>query len=482
MKLSNFLPLVLLSFVILATGWQQANPYTRAKHQGKLTVAMRATPAVFYPHKDGYAGFEYELVEAFARKLNLALDIQIYPNAEQMEAAVLTGKAHLAAGNLGITQARQKKFTLSQPIQTAEQLVIYRTGLLRPKTWQDIPPTSSLAVLASSTEAQMLRQQQEDFPQLNWLETSQLTASDLLHLIQANELDYIFINSQDFSVNRFYFSRAGLAFNAATTEITWLFKQQQNSELAALANQFLTQATEEGLLENLYQRYYKHENQLNFAGAQIFLRRIKTTLPTYIDDFKLAAEQTGLDWHLLAALSFQESHWLPLAKSPTGVRGIMMLTQITADELKVDRLDAKESIAGGARYLKSLLNRIPSSVTGEHRLFMAMAAYNVGMGHLMDARRITQQQGFNPNIWEDVSKHLLLLSQRKWYKNTRYGYARGYEAVAYVENIRRYQQILLWQQISPDNLVEETKAKTSNLVLETAFQQIPRLEKVFNQP
>lgn len=479
MKLSDFLSFLVLASVTFVTSWQLSDPHTRAMHQGKLTVAMRSTPAVYYPHKEGYAGFEYELVEAFARELNLVLEIQTYANAEEMEAAVSSGKAHLAAGNLGITHARQKNFTLSQPIQTAEQLVIYRTGLLRPKTWQDIPSTSSLAVLALSTEAQVLRQQQEDFPQLNWLETNQFTASDLLHLIQTNELDYAFINSQDFSVSSFYFPRAGLAFNAATTETAWLFQQQKNSKLAALANQFLTQAAESGLLENLRQDYYRHESQLNFAGAQIFLRRIKTTLPTYIEDFKLAAKRTGLDWHLLAALSFQESHWLPLARSPTGVRGIMMLTQITADELKVDRLDAKESIEGGARYLQSLLSRIPSGVTGKDRLFMAMAAYNVGMGHLLDARKITQQQGFNPNLWEDVSKHLLLLSQRKWYKNTRYGYARGYEAVAYVENIRRYQQILLWQQISPDNLVEETKAKTSSLALETAFQQIPQQKTEF---
>lgn len=480
MNPTNLFTLLLLSLVTLATGWQQASSLGMAKYEGKLKVAMRNTPAVFYQHQGGYAGFEYELVEEFAHQLGLELEITTYPNAKQMEHALQQGKAHMAAGSLGLTNERAVHFHASQPLQSSEQLLVYRAGYFKPRNWQDITATSTLAVLDRSAEAEALAAvQATSHPGLSWLETKQLDVAYLLQLIHEGELDYAFINAQDFNINRFRYPRINLAFRHQTTNLVWLFNAQQNNSLQQAANQFIHTANDSGFLEATRQRYYSHEDYLHFAGAQLFLRRIQTTLRFYEDHFKLAAEKTGLDWQLLAALSFQESHWLPLARSPTGVRGIMMLTRATANELQVNRLNAKESIDGGARYLKSLISRISQQVQGEDRLLMAMAAYNVGLGHLEDARRITQGQGFNPNKWADVAKHLPLLTQRKWYRNTRFGYARGHEAVTYVENIRRYKQILNWHQLgqlSLSSTVAEQAALTGQAIqLETAFYKMPAL-------
>jgi membrane-bound lytic murein transglycosylase F len=131
---------------------------------------------------------------------------------------------------------------------------------------------------------------------------------------------------------------------------------------------------------------------------------------------------------------------------------MMMLTLATAKDMKVkSRLDPEQSISGGSRYYSSLLRRIPARIQSPDRQWMAMAAYNVGLGHLEDARKITERQGYNPDLWVDVKKHLPLLRQKKYYKNTRYGYARGDEAVNYVDNIRRYYDTLVWleEQTSP---------------------------------
>lgn len=473
MNLTNLFTLLLLSLVTLAAGWQQTSSLKLATYQGKLSVAMRLSPAVFYEHEAAGAGFEYELVKGFADQLGLQLDVQLYANAEQMEEAVLTGKAHLAAGNLGLTQSRAANFLTSQALETSGQLVVYRAGYFKPRSWQDITATSSLAVLSKSAEAQALASAQEAHPNLSWLETNQLDAAQLLQLVHEGELDYALVNTQDFNINRFHFSRLSQAFaGEASTQLVWLFNQQKGSSLAEAANNFISQATASGLLAATRQKYYGYENYLNFTGAQLFLRRIATNLSQYESHFKEAAAANDLDWTLLAALSFQESHWLPLARSPTGVRGIMMLTQATANELQVDRLNAQESIEGGARYLKSLLTRIPQQVKGEQRLLLAMAAYNIGLGHVEDARRLTQGQGFNPNLWEDVAKHLPLLTQRKWYSRTRYGYARGHEAVTYVENIRRYTQILKWHQLSQPNQLKLAN-QLEAAQLETAFQLVP---------
>jgi membrane-bound lytic murein transglycosylase F len=163
--------------------------------------------------------------------------------------------------------------------------------------------------------------------------------------------------------------------------------------------------------------------------------------------FQEVALAYDLDWRLLAAIGYQESHWDPDAASVTGVRGVMMLTQRTATQLGVtDRLDPEQSIEGGARYFKQMRKRLPGRIPEPDRSWMALAAYNMGMGHLRDARKLTQQQGGNPDRWQDVNERLPLLSQEKYYRETRYGYARGYEARQYVENIRRYYDALIWME------------------------------------
>ena len=122
-----------------------------------------------------------------------------------------------------------------------------------------------------------------------------------------------------------------------------------------------------------------------------------------------------------------------------------MLTRRTANQLGVtDRLNPGQSIEGGARYFQRLLGRIPKRIPEPDRSWMAMAAYNLGMGHLEDVRVLTERQGGNPDLWEDVSRRLELLSQEQWHQQTRYGFARGYEAKQYVENIRSYYDILIW--------------------------------------
>jgi membrane-bound lytic murein transglycosylase F len=168
-------------------------------------------------------------------------------------------------------------------------------------------------------------------------------------------------------------------------------------------------------------------------------------LPQYQYYFQLAAMLYDIDWRLLAAIGYQESHWSASAVSAYGVEGIMMLTNDTADFLDVkDRTDPKQSIDGGARYFKQRLNLISDNIPEPDRTWFALASYNVGIGHLEDARQLTIQQGGNPDKWMDVKQRLPLLMEEKWHQQTKYGYARGKEPVQYVENIRSYYDLLVW--------------------------------------
>jgi membrane-bound lytic murein transglycosylase F len=158
------------------------------------------------------------------------------------------------------------------------------------------------------------------------------------------------------------------------------------------------------------------------------------------------ALKNGLDWRLIAAISYQESHWRPRAKSPTGVRGMMMLTQPTAKEVGVtNRLDAQQSLEGGAHYFLKLHQRLPEEIQEPDRTWFTLAAYNVGWGHLEDAREITHFQGGDANRWVDVKERLPLLERKEWYKYTKHGYARGNEPVTYVQRIRHYYEVLAWR-------------------------------------
>jgi len=193
----------------------------------------------------------------------------------------------------------------------------------------------------------------------------------------------------------------------------------------------------------------------------MFNKRIKSRLPKYEKLFKEAGEKYGIPWYVLAAQSYQESHWNPRAKSFTGVRGLMMLTLSTAKQLGVkNRLDPRESIMGGAKHLKQMIKNVSKEVNGENRLKFALAAYNVGMGHVKDAQTLAKRIGLNQNIWNDLRIVLPLLSQKRYYKSLKYGYARGSEPVKYVSAIYDYENILQKHSKNKEKEKQEEKEKS----------------------
>ena len=185
------------------------------------------------------------------------------------------------------------------------------------------------------------------------------------------------------------------------------------------------------------------DKYLNQVEMNIFTKKIDKRLPKYIDYFKKHTRNSIFSWELIAAISYQESHWNHKAVSSTKVKGLMMLTKDTANYIGIkNRLDPNESVYGGVKYLENIFKRLPKSILGSDRIWMTLAAYNVGLGHLEDARVITERFGLNPNYWSDVKKHLPLLRLKKFYKKTKYGYARGNEPVKYVARIQAYLNVI----------------------------------------
>lgn len=242
----------------------------------------------------------------------------------------------------------------------------------------------------------------------------------------------------------------------------WYLPNSSYSELQAAVLDFMNHANETGLISRIEEKYFNHLAHFDYVDIQSYLTAIKSVLPRYQSLFE--KYRGDLEWQMLAAIAYQESHWDPNATSPTGVRGMMMLTRDTADRMKItDRTNAEQSIRAGSEYLHMLMSQVPETVPKEDRIWYGLAAYNMGLGHLLDVRRLTKQLGGNPDNWLDVKKNLPLLAEKRHYSGLKYGYARGFEAFQYVENIRRYYSSIINHQ-----RVEEQKIQNNDEPQNTA--------------
>ena len=271
-----------------------------------------------------------------------------------------------------------------------------------------------------------------------------LDADEILQQVVDGNIAYTVTDSNQLALNRRMYPNLSIAFTVRDNlPVTWLLAENSDDSLYAVLIEFFGAMYQGGELIALEDRYFGHIQQFDYVDTLAYIEAIEQTLPQYKPWFEQYAGE--LDWRLLAALSYQESHWNPKAKSPTGVRGLMMLTLPTAQQMGVtSRLDPQQSIRGGSRYLHRLVSRIPERIAMPDRLWFALASYNVGWGHVEDARILTQRQGADPDKWLEVKQRLPLLRQKSVYQTTKYGYARGDEAVTYVDNIRRYYDTLLW--------------------------------------
>ena len=423
----------------------QQNLLQQVQSEGVLKVITRNSPTTYYIGPHGQAGLEYELATAFANYLGVRAEFKTQDNLESLLADVETQKAHIAAAGLTVTDSRKTRVRFAPAYQEITQQVIYRTGNNRPRRIDDLI-LGHIEVIANSSHAEKLHELKKDWLELSWEENTKVKSTELLTLVAEQLIDYTIADSNEAALHRRFHPELRVAFDISEPQsLGWAMSKGEDTSLYNEAVKFFNQIQENGKLDTILAQHYGHVRNYNYAGTYTYLRHMKQRMSRYQDMFEQAAYENDLDWRLLAAVSYQESNWNPRAVSPTGVRGMMMLTQTTAKQMGVTkRTDPEQSIDGGARYLRRLHDRY-AHISEPDRTWFALAAYNVGFGHVKDAQAITKQLGGDPIKWADVKESLPLLRQRKWYKKTQYGYARGHEPVRYVENIRSYYDILHWQ-------------------------------------
>ncbi|WP_253941096.1 membrane-bound lytic murein transglycosylase MltF [Providencia stuartii] len=419
----------------------QNNQLYQILSRGELRVSAISSPLIYLDDEANLHGFDYELVQSFADYLGVKLIITMRPTVELIFDDIEEGNADIGVAGLLYNKDRLQKMKTGPSYLNVTQQLVYRKGSTRPKSFNDIK--GKLVVMAGSAHASTLKSLAGKYPELTWQETTEYTTNQLLEMVAEGLIDYTLEDSISVALQQRIHPEIAVGFDLVDDHaITWYMKRLNDDSLNAALLDFFNVSNEIDLLARLDEKYFSHVSSFDYFDTISFINAINKKLPNYQPLFEKYA--TTLDWKLLAAIAWQESHWDPLATSPTGVRGLMMLTKPTAETMGVaDRLDAEESIKGGAAYLEYLMQRLPVSIADDDRIWFALAAYNMGYGHMQDVRKLTEMQGGDPDRWLDVKSRLPLLTQKKYYSQLNYGYARGHEAYRYVENIRRYHQSLV---------------------------------------
>jgi len=414
----------------------------RALDRGFITVGTLFGSTNYYVEADGLAGFEYELAKKYAKSLNLELKVLPSYNLDELFIKLDAGSIDFIAAGLAVTPNRLKKYRFAPSYDDISQKLVFKQGNIRPRKLADL--TGKLMVASTTSHAENLADLKLSNDALVWQETTEFDSEELLIKVLAGEIDYTVVDNNTLAINRRYYPEISIGFTIKKPQpIAWMLTKNSDDSFLSSLVEFFGEVHHNGTLLALNDKYYGHIEKFNYVDTRLFIKAVEKKLPKYQAMFEKHGQE--IDWRLLAAISYQESHWKPHARSHTGVRGMMMLTLTTAKQMGIkSRLDAEQSIRGGAKYFKKMIEMMPARIPTPDRTWFALAAYNVGFGHLNDARIITQRKGGDPDRWVEVKKSLPLLKQKKYYKKTKHGYARGDEPVNYVENIRRYYDTLTW--------------------------------------
>ena len=424
-----------------------------------INVALRVNPASYYWQDGRATGFDYKLLQSFANRTQAKIKITPVATAAKAIALLKERKVDMAAGTLGATQMYEKHFEVSEPYYRSEQYMIYRYPDTKPRHFEEILP-SDIDISANPNHIELLEKRVRKYNDGTTYTNLDIKSDDnpwylhpdtpsykLIEMVNLGLIRYTLADAYELSATQFLYPYVKVAFRVSEeSPIVWLFNREpaeaSSQHLVHLANDLFATMRESGELDRITKSHPEHLELLPYAEKLTFIESAYRKLSKHKRYFQIAANKYHLDWKLIAAIAYQESHWNPLAVSPTGVKGIMMLTQKIAHRYEVhDRSDAYQSIMGGSKYLNELLDKIPFETPSPDRIWMALAAYLAGYGHLEDAFRVTRKRGASTSSWIELSHSLKLLQKPEWYQNSKYGKPND-NVVAYITNIRNYQFLL----------------------------------------
>jgi membrane-bound lytic murein transglycosylase F len=449
--------LPLLTQLAACTKAPEPRALQEIQERGELRVVTVNSPTTYYLGAHGAEGLEFSLARDYAQRLGVTLVITPLPHNAAMQAELAAGRADIAAAQVSADEAWLQASEAAEPYEQVDQLVVYRRGEKRPRGTIQLE-SARLAVRAGSPQEHVLKKMKATVaPNLEWVVTAPSSA-DPLEDVQTGQANYAIVDSREYSFARHLYPNVVVGFTLpASRPAQWMVRKNAH-DLVRSVNDFFRDIRDSGRLEQLSQQATGDSHPFEYLESRQFQAHIAVRLGSFRGYFQEASAASGVDWRLLAAIGYQESKWNPKAESRDGALGVMMLTADTAAEMGVtDRTNPKQSIIGGAKYFAEVKQKIPERIPEPDRTWLAVASYNVGFGHLEDARVLAQSRGKNPDSWADVREHLPLLAQERYYAQAKRGYARGWEPVQFVDRVQRFLTLLEWA--PTDAIARETRVE-----------------------
>jgi membrane-bound lytic murein transglycosylase F len=410
----------------------------RIKSRGELIIITTNTPTTYYFDRDNQlVGPEYDMTQAFAASLQVDVVYKVYDSVAEVLQALRDHEGDIAAAGLTVTDGRKIEFSFSSSYQKTNEYLVCHRNVKQIRDKEDLK-TVDIVIAAGSSYVESIKA----YPDAKWTAVDNISTVGLIEQVASKKTECTISDSTLYNIERRYHTEIQKKYTLAKeSDLAWVVNKHNDDLLQAINDWFETYKDNNDLAYIL-EKYYGFVQIFDYVDTHKFLSRSKTRLPQYKDFFIDAANKNDISPSLLASQSYQESHWNRKAKSPTGVRGIMMLTQPVAKSLGVtNRLHAEQNIYAGAKF-QAKMKKMVEHVDEPGRSWLALAAYNVGRGHFRDAQSLARKLGKNPDHWHDMKEVLPLLAQKKYYKDLRYGYARGNEPVRYVTRIRNYDSLL----------------------------------------
>ena len=329
---------LLILMALVFQPWITQNPPTqleRIQQRGYLRILTLNSASTYFLDIDSPSGFEYQLARWFSESIGVEAGFITVPQFSDLYTELLFGTGDIVAAGLSEDESEFSSAVVYGPRYfEVKSQVLYRNGdVERPRKLVDIAG-DDMHIIRGASQSQLLHSLKKEYPQLVWTEVDDIGIEELIELVDTGEVNYIVADSHDISLQRRFFPELSIAFELGEPrQLRWAFNVAEDDSLSTAIDAFFKQIEEDGRLEQLIHRHYSHVARFNYSDIQTFTKHMRERLPKYEQLFVQVAAIHEIDWRLLAAIGYQESLWNERAKSPTGVRGLMMLTQATAKQV-----------------------------------------------------------------------------------------------------------------------------------------------------
>jgi peptidoglycan lytic transglycosylase F len=408
---------------------------------GTLRLITNNSINSYYYYNGQPTGFEYDLAREFAAFINVDLDIVI-PGWNNMFNYLEQNKGDFIAAGLAITKKRLERVNFSIPYMSIQQRIVHHKLTFGPKNIEDLA-FRSIDIRRGTSYHSRLEEIKRSGINFNYILHDNIPTEELIRMVHNRKIKFTIADNNIAYLNQRHYPDIRIGIAIQEKEFLAWAVNKNNSKLLEQINNFFLHAIETGLLQKISDKYYANIEDSDPFDLKRFHQRIETRLPKYKETIVEESRKYDFDWKFIAAVVYQESHFNPNATSFTNVKGLMQVTEVTAEEMGIkNRLNPSQSIKAGIKYLDKMVKKFDYIEDDYEKILFALASYNIGYGHVMDAMKIAKKMGLDEKKWKNLKTVLPLLSKEKVYKKTRHGYARGWEPVQYIERILTYYDIL----------------------------------------